>query len=69
MSDMMNHSRSFWMTKAFAITLLLVVAVPGSHAVEPNFETDVWPYFKAHCLKCHSAEKQESDLGVTSQAR
>ncbi|WP_238388666.1 DUF1592 domain-containing protein [Roseimaritima ulvae] len=38
----------------------------SSHAAaaEPNFETDVQPYFAAHCIGCHGAEEQEGDFRV-----
>ena len=52
-----------------AIALCLSVAVPGVLAAAPNFDTDVQPYFQAHCLRCHGAEKQEGDFRLDTLSR
>ena len=31
-----------------------------------QFETDIQPFFKKHCIKCHGPEKQKGDLRLDS---
>ena len=58
----MSHLRCLEKLNTLAIALCLSVAVPGALIAEPNFQTDVLPYFQTHCLRCHGTEKQEGDF-------
>ena len=51
------------------MVLFLVLAVPGISTAAPNFEADVQPYFKAHCIQCHGTEKQEADFRIDKLSR
>ncbi len=65
----MNHPRPFETLKSLAWTLLLTIATPQALAAAPNFESDVLPYFKTHCLRCHGEQKQESDFRIDNLSR
>ena len=64
------------MSNTVRIALLAVVAYVCPHAVlaqEPDgeqiafFENNIRPLLERHCLKCHGARKQESDLRLDSR--
>ena len=55
--------------KLIAVTLCLSFGLPGLLVAAPKFETDVEPYFKAHCLRCHGADLQENDFRIDSLSR
>ncbi|QDU92665.1 DUF1592 domain-containing protein [Lignipirellula cremea] len=38
-------------------------------AAAPNFDKDVQPYFRQHCLGCHGAEKQNGDFRIDTLSR
>ena len=35
---------------------------PAKHEVD--FEKEIWPIFKKHCVKCHGPEKQKSGYRI-----
>ena len=65
----MSHLRRFEKLKTLAVALILTVLVPGDSTAAPNFETDVLPYFKTHCLRCHGEQKQESAFRIDNLSR
>ena len=55
------------------VSRLLIVNVVYLHAVaaaapgdSPNYEDDIKPLFRTHCLKCHNADDAEADLDLSS---
>jgi mono/diheme cytochrome c family protein len=55
-----------------AITLLLAVAIvtallaSPTLAAPPNYEDDIKPLFRDHCLKCHNADDADADLDLST---
>ncbi|HTN77683.1 MAG TPA: DUF1587 domain-containing protein, partial [Pirellulaceae bacterium] len=50
--------------QAWQFALGWFMILPGSLLAAPKFEADVQPYFRAHCVQCHGAEKQEGDFRI-----
>ena len=48
------------------VDLLLVCLAACQEA--PEFEKDILPLFRAHCLKCHGDKKQKADLDLRTPA-
>lgn len=49
----------------FILLLLAVPLHPGRvrlHAAEPEFDKDVTPILKSHCVRCHGPQKQEARI-------
>lgn len=42
--------------------LFAVLVTPSAFAAVPDFEREVFPIFKRHCLECHGAKLQEGEL-------
>lgn len=58
--------------KSNAIAWLVMVSITGIAAqlkAEPNFETDVWPYFRVHCVGCHGERKHEAEFRIDTLSR
>jgi hypothetical protein len=60
----MCHSDHGRKTKSLAFALLVSMAMIGTLSAAPNFDTDLLPYLKTHCLRCHNEEKQEGDFRI-----
>ena len=43
---------------------VLMGSLPVQGAQSPNFESDVLPIFRQHCLQCHSAEARQGGLSL-----
>lgn len=50
------------------LALLVFLFFPASDARAVDFEKDVQPIFRKHCLSCHGPEKQESNLRLDRRA-
>lgn len=50
--------------QTLALTLVLCVALPGALLSAPNFDADILPYIKNHCVSCHGPETQEGDFRI-----
>ena len=49
--------------RSFALLLFILACAPA-HAAEPNFDADIAPYLRTHCLRCHGPEKAEGELRI-----
>ncbi len=50
-----------------ALGLVLLICVPRvSMASPPNFQDDVQPVFRKHCVACHNADESESGLDLST---
>jgi len=65
----MNRTSFIKSSTAFVITLYLIVGTPRFAIAAPDFEADLLPYLKTHCLQCHGSEKQESELRIDTLSR
>ncbi len=64
------------MKKTYHATALVCIAVfwlnvfsqaaPGVSAAPPNFQDDIKPLFRDHCLKCHNADEANADLDLST---
>ncbi|MBI1372575.1 MAG: DUF1592 domain-containing protein [Phycisphaera sp.] len=56
-----------------AITLCALgaarAAEPAKAVQQPDFERDVWPYFKANCVGCHGEKKQKGHFRLDELSR
>lgn len=50
--------------RAGGLTLLVSLAAAMEVQAAPNFEKDVEPFFKAHCVACHGEEKQDGGFRI-----
>ena len=51
------------------VALAILSSVAHATAAEPvNYEKDVQPIFRRHCLKCHGEDTQKADLNLQSYA-
>lgn len=50
---------------AFLMLIFGLVTLKAASGA-PNFEDDVYPVFKKHCLSCHSADKKKADLDLST---
>lgn len=50
--------------KLFAVAAVWFCLIPAALWAVPNFEADLQPYLRAHCLRCHGPEKQEADFRI-----
>lgn len=49
------------------VVLFAAVSFSAARADElPNYEDDIKPLFRSHCLKCHNADDAEADLDLSS---
>jgi len=49
------------------VAIALAIGTPNvSFADAPSFETDLHPFLKSHCNKCHNADKREGDFRIDS---
>ncbi|WP_254508228.1 DUF1592 domain-containing protein [Anatilimnocola floriformis] len=48
----------------FAVATVWFGWIPAVLLAAPNFEADLQPYLRAHCLRCHGPEKQEADFRI-----
>ncbi len=46
--------------------VLWIFAAPPAIAAPPNYEDDIKPLFRDHCLKCHNADDANSDLDLST---
>ena len=51
-----------------AIAIAWLPLMQFAAADEPDFARDIRPLLTAYCLKCHGADKQESDLRLDTRA-
>ena len=58
------------MNRVAAVLLGIVAGFCSSEAfaAEPDFERDVFPILKRHCIECHGATAQEGDLRIDARA-
>lgn len=58
--------------RGMKVSVLFAAAASVGSAVwaaePPNYEDDIKPLFRSHCLKCHNADDAEADLDLTSFA-
>ncbi len=64
-----NDCRCMKKMKSTVITLFLSLLISGTLTAAPDFDTDVLPYFKTHCLQCHGGTKQEADFRIDTLSR
>lgn len=52
------------------LTSLIVLSICGScrAAEPPNYEDDIRPLFRSHCLKCHNADEANADLDLSKMS-
>ena len=50
------------------LLLLVITRVEVAVAAPVNYETDIKPIFRRHCLKCHGDDMQKADLNLQSYA-
>ena len=59
--------QSIGVLMGMGVAIALAIGSPNlSFADAPNFETDLQPFLKSHCNKCHNAEKREGDFRIDS---
>lgn len=56
------------MTPRLSCLLVLVLCSIGRGAEELSYEKDIQPIFNVHCVECHSAEKREARLDLSTLA-
>jgi mono/diheme cytochrome c family protein len=52
----------------FAASAILA-ALSSTLVAAPDFEADVGPYFRAHCVGCHGSDKTEGDFRIDTLSR
>lgn len=57
--------RQSFLLKALSVLILARCGV-GASAAPPNYEDDIKPLFRSHCLKCHNADEANADLDLSS---
>ena len=62
---MIKHNLNISCTTLLAL-VLTACAIPAVQAAPPNYEDDVRPILKKHCLSCHNADKKENGLDLSS---
>ncbi len=62
-SDSVNVMQLPIVSLILAPLVLAVVLAPLS-ASEPDFERDIAPYLKTHCIECHGADTQEGEFRI-----
>jgi len=64
---MMNRTSALFITILLTLNVAVVDAEDGVAKMampSPNFNDDIKPILRQHCLKCHGNDKQESDLNL-----
>ena len=63
---MQNRPRqSICVLMQMSVVIALAIDTPNlTFADAPKFETDLQPFLKSHCNKCHNAEKREGDFRI-----
>ena len=63
---MQNRPRqSICVLMRMSVVIALAIDIPKlTFADTPKFETDLQPFLKSHCNKCHNAEKREGDFRI-----
>ncbi|MCY2981262.1 MAG: DUF1592 domain-containing protein [Planctomycetota bacterium] len=65
-ATMQNRPRqSICVLMRMSVVIALAIDTPNlTFAEAPKFETDLQPFLKSHCNKCHNAEKSEGDFRI-----